>query len=206
MSTKTCKNCGWEYPLITPYATCRFCGRAFTEGICSKCGQHSTDIIPATRLCRECYNKRNGEYCKKRVRSTDDRQKSYRRWCAEADERFAAWRDKLSKLKVTTLTESEWLEACSYFKGCALCDSEQIDARGYFIRFEDGGKYNRCNVIPLCDKCATDLKYQSNPFRQMNPYINRNLATSRGLSLAKLEKAAEYLHSKMEDIVDEQQG
>lgn len=206
MSTKTCKGCGWVYPIVTPYSTCRFCGRGFTEGICANCGEHSTDIIPATKLCRKCYNKRNGEYCKKRVRTTDERQKTVRRWRAEADERFAAWIDKLSKIKTHTLTEAEWLETCSYFKGCALCDDEHITTRGYFIRFEDGGKYNACNVIPLCDKCATEIKYQSNPFRQMNPNLNRNLATSRGLSLAKLEKAAGYLQTKMEGIVDEQQS
>ena len=101
------------------------------------------------------------------------------------------------------MTEDEWLDACRYFGGCALCDSDSIDARGYFIRFEDGGKYNACNVIPLCDTCATTLKYQSNPFRQMNPYINRNLATSRGCSTTKLEKVAEYLQGKMGGLKNE---
>ena len=202
MNTKKCKKCGWEYPLITPYSTCRFCGMSFTQGICSVCGEYSDDIIPSTKLCRPCYNKRNGVYQKRVQRTTDNNQKYYRRLLKEADDRFAAWVARLSKLTTHTLTEDEWLEACRYFGGCALCGDDSIDARGYFIRFEDGGKYNACNVIPMCDKCATDMKHQSNPFRQMNPFINRNLATSRGLSLANLEKAAEYLQSKMEEIVD----
>lgn len=204
MSTKTCKKCGWVYPLVTPYSTCRFCGMSFTQGICSVCGEYSDDIIPSTKLCRPCYNKRNGVYQKRVVRTTDDNQKTYRRLAKEADDRFAAWLDELGKIKTHTLTEDEWLEACRYFGGCALCDNESIDARGYFIRFEDGGKYNACNVIPVCDKCATEIKYQSNPFRQMNPTLNRNLATSRGLSLAKLERAAGYLQSKMRGVEDEQ--
>ena len=204
MSTKTCKKCGWVYPLVTPYSTCRFCGMSFTQGICSVCGEYSDDIIPSTKLCRPCYNKRNGVYQKRVVRTTDDNQKTYRRLAKEAYDRFAAWLDELGKIKTHTLTEDEWLEACRYFGGCALCDNESIDARGYFIRFEDGGKYNACNVIPVCDKCATEIKYQSNPFRQMNPTLNRNLATSRGLSLAKLERAAGYLQSKMRGVEDEQ--
>lgn len=203
MSTKTCKGCGWVYPLITPYSTCRFCGRSFTEGICSICGERSDDIIPSTKWCRKCYNKRNGVYQKRVIHTTDDNQKYYRRLCKEADERFAAWIEQLKSITTHTLTEDEWLECCSYFGGCALCNSDQIDARGYFIRFEDGGKYNACNVIPICDKCATAIKYQSNPFRQMNPIINRNLATSRGYSLEKLEKVAEYLQSKMGGIANE---
>lgn len=177
---------------------------AFTEGTCAKCGEHSDDIIPSTKLCRKCYNKRNGVYQKRVVHTTDDNQKYYRRLCKEADERFAAWTKQLNSVTTHTLTEDEWLECCRYFGGCALCDSDQIDARGYFIRFEDGGKYNACNVIPICDKCATAIKYQSNPFRQMNPLINRNLATSRGYSVEKLEKVADYLQSKIGGIVDGQ--
>lgn len=206
MNTKKCKKCGWEYPFITPYPSCRFCGTWFTVGICKVCGEYSDDIIPSTKLCRTCYNKRNGVYQKRVKRTTEDNQKKYRRLVKEADDRFAAWTKRLSEIKTHTLTEDEWLEACRYFGGCALCANDSIDARGYFVRFEDGGKYNACNVIPVCDKCATEIKYQSNPFRQMNPTLNRNLATSRGLSLAKLERAAGYLLSKMEGVENEQQS
>lgn len=205
MNTKTCKGCGWVHPLKTPYGTCRFCGTAFTENVCSRCNEYSQDIIPSTTLCRKCFNKRRSEYNQKNkiYLTTDDYQKQYRRRCKEADERFAAWLNQIKELNVHTLTEEEWLDACRYFNGCALCNSDQIDARGYFIRFEDGGKYNVCNVIPLCDKCATSLKYQSNPFRQMNPYINRNLATYRGLSKDNLERVAEYLQQKIRGVTNE---
>lgn len=203
MNTKTCKKCGWVYPLETPYKSCRFCGMAFTNGTCSTCGEDSDDIIPGTRLCRKCYNKRSYMYHKRSGHAAEDSRNHYRRICKKADERFAAWKDSLKSITTHSLTEDEWLDACRYFGGCALCDSDSIDARGYFIRFEDGGKYNACNVIPLCDTCATTLKYQSNPFRQMNPYINRNLATSRGCSTAKLEKVAEYLQGKIGGLKNE---
>jgi hypothetical protein len=127
----------------------------------------------------------------------------YNSLCAEADKSFADWLEQLGKVKTHTLTEDEWMEACKHFGGCALCDSDSIDARGYFIRFEDGGKYNACNVIPLCEKCATVLKRQPNPFRQMHPQINRNLATSRGMSVDKLHKVVDYLQSKLGGIVDD---
>ena len=206
MNTKTCKNCGWVYPLVTPYSSCRFCGRGFTEGICAKCGTHSQDIIVPTNLCRSCYNERNRKYQKRVVHTTEERMRYYKRLCAEADEQFAKWLETLKSIKTHTLTEDEWLEACKHFGGCAACNSESIDARGYFIRFEDGGKYNACNVIPLCEKCATAFKKQPNPFRQMHPQINRNLIANRGMSLDKLHNIVDYLQSKIGGIVDEEQS
>ena len=203
MNTKTCKKCGWVYPKVTPYTTCRFCGMSFTEGTCKKCGDYSYDILPGTGWCRTCYNARQLVYQKGRDQSESNR-KVYEARCKEADERFAAWTGQLRAIKTHTLTEDEWMEACRHFGGCALCGADSIDARGYFIRFEDGGNYNACNVIPLCDKCATALKYQSNPFRQMNPYINRSLAVWRGLSVDRLNKVAEYLQEKIGGIDHEQ--
>lgn len=203
MNTKTCKKCGWVYPLITPYASCRFCGTRFTEGICTKCKEYSDDLVYNTSYCRSCYNKMAYQRQKGAKSTAEKHRRHYRRVCDEADRRFAEWVQKLKSIKTHTLTEGEWLEACRYFNGCALCGADDIAARGYFIRFEDGGTYTACNVIPLCDKCATDLKFQSNPFRRLNPQINRNLATSRGLSLERLNKVADYLQSKMGGRVDE---
>ena len=202
MNTKTCKKCGWVYPKVTPYSSCRFCGMAFTEGTCKKCGEYTYDLIPGTGLCRTCYNKRQLTYNRTASKAAAA-ERHRRKIIKEADDRFAAWTQRLKQINMHTLTEEEWMEACNYFGGCALCGSDSIDARGYFIKFEDGGKYNACNVIPLCDKCATDLKRQTNPFRQMNTEINSNLAVSRGLSFKKLNKAAEYLQTKMEGVDNE---
>ena len=53
------------------------------------------------------------------------------------------------------LTEEEWNKAVRHFKSCAMCPSESIDARLMLIPAKDGGKYNRGNVLPVCNKCAT---------------------------------------------------
>lgn len=204
MNTKTCKKCGWVYPKVTPYTSCRFCGLAFTNGTCKKCGEYTEDLIPGNGLCRTCYNKRHAIYQKKVYVDPEHHNDYRKRLYVVSDNKFAEWTARLKSIKTHTLTEDEWMEACRYFKGCALCNIESIDARGYFVRFEDGGKYNACNVIPLCDKCATELKYQHNPFRRINTMFNSSLDLVRGISTDKLNKAADYLQRKMEGAENEQ--
>lgn len=191
------------YPVDTPYTTCKFCGTPFTEGVCKVCGKYSNEMVPRTSLCKDCFNKRRRLYGQYRVRTTDQNIAHYRRLCKEADERFAAWTKQLKSIKTHALTEEEWLAACKYFGGCALCDSESIDARGYFIDFKDGGRYNACNVIPLCEKCATELKYQHNPFKRLNQYTNSSLKVVRGLSVDKLNRVADYLQGIIGGISNE---
>ena len=73
---------------------------------------------------------------------------------------FNEWRDLILKIpkNYPTLTEAQWMEAVKYFNGCAICGSESIDTRGYFIPFKSGGRYCDWNVIPMCEKCATNAK------------------------------------------------
>lgn len=73
---------------------------------------------------------------------------------------FNEWQDRISKIPRTckTLTEDQWIEAVKYFDGCAICGSESIDTRGYFIPFKYGGRYCNWNIIPMCEKCATNAK------------------------------------------------
>lgn len=204
MNTKTCKKCGWVFPAYTDESYCRFCGEAFTEGICISCGEFSTDLVPKTRLCRKCYVPQKKL---EPVDLSDNPARSVvwnRRAVIKADKRFKEWTDKLRQIKMPSLTEDEWMEACIHFDGCAVCNSKSIDARSYFIRYEDGGRYNACNVIPMCEVCATAFKYQHNPFRQMNPNLNANIAVCRGISNKKLEAIAEYLQVRMEVALHEQ--
>lgn len=198
MNTKTCKKCGWVYPAYTDANICRFCKEPFTEGICKSCREFSTDIFNGTGMCRKCYR----EYCNVRGRAYSIER--YRRNISKAEERFSNWLENLNNVKTHVLTEEEWMEACRYFDGCALCGSHDIATRGYFVRFEDGGRYNACNVVPTCEICATSLKKQPNPFIQMDPNLNRNLAVGRGLSLANLNNTASYLQAKIEGALHEQ--
>ncbi len=71
-------------------------------------------------------------------------------------DRFDLWLEKVRQVPADypTLTEAQWLEACSFFNGCARCYSEEIDTRGFFVGRELGGRYCDWNVIPLCAKCA----------------------------------------------------
>ena len=131
MNTKTCSKCGWVYPGNTPYSTCRFCGTYMGEPIRPKPSPQPPrppappKPVYASRMERER---------------------------AIAADTYETWKTRLSNLQINTLTEDEWLKACNHFDGCAMCSSDSIDARGYFIAFKEGGKYNRCNILPLCDK------------------------------------------------------
>jgi hypothetical protein len=53
--------------------------------------------------------------------------------------------------------------------------------------------------LPLCERCATALKKQVNPFRRLNTQINGNLPMSRGMSYKKLDRAYEYLQERLNE-------
>lgn len=114
-----------------------------------------------------------------------------------------SWKEDISKIPTpyTTLTEEQWLEACNHFGGCAYCGRDQIDSRAMFIQFKDGGRYCNWNIIPACEKCETMYKSTDNPFLRMDQKINNrrdSQARKYGLSLTKLARIVDYLHSKME--------
>lgn len=100
-----------------------------------------------------------------------------------------------------TLTESEWLEACKHFGGCAYCGSDNVDARAMFIKFKDGGRYCAWNIVPMCEKCAKVHNSIDNPFVSMDSSVNRDrgsMARVYNHSLDKLQKIVDYLLYKME--------
>jgi hypothetical protein len=77
-----------------------------------------------------------------------------------------AWVERIKKIprNYPTLTEAQWLEAVRHFNGCALCDDESVDTRGYFIPFVRGGRYCNWNIIPVCYKCALKARALPNYF------------------------------------------
>lgn len=81
-------------------------------------------------------------------------------------EAFDDWVAAVNSVPKTypTLTEAQWLEACSFFDGCARCGSKDIDTRGFFIGRELGGRYCDWNVIPLCERCASRWNLTKNVF------------------------------------------
>ena len=172
MNTKICKRCGWEYPITQLGNVCKICGEQFDVVVCRMCGAIVTgdERVTNTNLCKECKHKFYNASSKKtnaKVRKANE-------------ERFDAWLEKVKKVPkgYPTLTETQWLEACTHFNGCARCHSEEIDTRGFFVGMQLGGRYCDWNVIPLCERCAKTWDLQANPFiitRWRDHNRNKNL-------------------------------
>ena len=126
-------------------------------------------------MCKDCYNKyeRDPETNKRLMRR---RAAVYEEWC-----------ERIKKIPKTypTLTEAQWLEAVKHFDGCALCENETVDTRMYFIPLSKGGRYCDWNIIPVCEKCATQVKPQRNFFA---------VASKRPIGL---QKIVDYLEDKI---------
>ena len=198
MSTLTCKGCGWVYPPDTTRRRCRFCGTEFDESTCKICGKFGK-LFPKLTICRECYNRHLRES------GTASRlyAKKITKYIKNVEDRYTAWLDLINKIPkpYKFLTETQWLEACRFFNGCALCNNKEVTTRGFFIQHSAGGKYCDWNTLPLCEQCATRLNIQPNPFKRMDKILNRTVNTERGMSKEKVEAAALYLSSKMEVLI-----
>lgn len=191
MPTKICKVCGWVLDIRDPRHTCPICHTYLTDGLCKECRRPSDDIVSTSGLCRSCYNERQRVYVNKQ----------YHKDTAKLDALYTDWLAKVKNLPFKPLTEEQWLETCAHFNGCALCGSEHIDARVYFVEFKEGGQYAVWNIIPACDKCATKLKLQPNPFRRLSNLLNPNntvLKKKEGINWNKqIAGIVAYLQSKI---------
>ena len=203
MSTKTCKGCGWVYPITQPGTKCKFCGTPFELILCPKCGE----VKPASHMrlerglpatpCLECFRPviRAGVA---RFRALEHERMT---------DRFNSWlkRVKAVPANYPTLTEYQWLEACRFFDGCARCHTKDIDTRGFFISRALGGRYCDWNVIPLCERCAVTWDLNKNVFLYT---LNKDYAKSSSRSKYKghsttefrdcLEKIIEYLEVRLD--------
>lgn len=161
--TKKCEKCGWEYPITYPEPKCRFCGTRFKYGFCVRCGKY--EHLRYGRYCTKCNSKRVME-CSRVDWNTERWQKWYERRNKAFEQTFTEWMDLIAKVPqpLKTLTQDEWIAACTHFGKCAICEHESIDARAFFVAYAFGGRYAAWNVIPVCEKCATALRYRQNPF------------------------------------------
>jgi hypothetical protein len=105
----------------------------------------------------------------------------------------------------TYITNDQWLETCAHFKGCALCGEDEtgnrgIDARGYFITPQEGGKYCVWNVIPMCEYCATAQRTQPNLFRMYNTRLGKKGMVGGIKTYKRIIGVADYLLSKIPSI------
>lgn len=213
MSTKTCKGCGWEFPVTHKAKQCRFCGTPIHEHICVECDELKK-VHYITGVCYDCAKqlkdeKRAANLWRRfeRVKKTDytSYHKSIAKYIKSLNDKYTRWLEKIDKIPkpYKFLTEEQWLETCSFFNGCALCDNEEVTTRGYFIPFKEGGRYCNWNVIPLCEQCATRMNKQPNPFKRTCTRMNKTVNTDRGMSKKKVETIAIYLSKKMEALIGE---
>ncbi len=191
MNTKTCKRCGWVYPITQPGTKCKMCGETFEYIVCRECGgifDHSG--IAHGNLCKKC----------KVLLSTRTKKQRYERMIKKHKDRFDAWLAKVAQVpkNYATLTEEQWLEACRFFNGCARCNSEDIDTRGFFIVAKLGGRYCDWNVIPLCERCAKTWNITRSVFvtALTRDNLNRNSEYRDNL-----EKIVEYLEVKLDAAI-----
>lgn len=185
MNTRKCSKCGWEYPIDWPGRTCRFCHEPFKDGFCSYCGKWSDKLH--NTMCRACHTYQHKVW------------RDGRKFVAE--ESYEEWTFRIKDMPIEPLTESQWLEACNHFKGCAYCGADSIDARSMFIPYKDGGRYTRWNIVPSCERCETARKVTTNPFLRMDDSLNRSQAHQArkyGFSMKRLQSIVDYLQSKME--------
>ncbi len=177
----------------------------FTEGYCKVCGKPSDKLRIDTPVCPDCFRIRSRHY--HRNDSVENKNRLarglIRRVRAKAEIQYTEWITKLTSVDTHTLTEDEWLAACTYFKGCAICGGVDISARSYFIPFAAGGRYNACNVLPCCEQCATSLKKQPNPFIRFNKVLCLSSTIIRGAGADTLAKIVDYLDARLQEVINE---
>ena len=161
MPTKTCRKCGWVLDLYDKHTTCPICKTPFEERVCKVCGK------PFLRFEKNYYR----NVCKECLYEARNSTLASRKHTARKRAVYQEWKDKISKIPKSypTLTEAQWLNAVRHFGRCAICEDESIDARGYFIPFEEGGRYCDWNVIPICSKCAMRYRKVHNLFLSDKP-------------------------------------
>lgn len=162
---RKCDKCGWVIPATSKLGKCPVCHTYFTAGSCRECRTH-TDKLVEGKFCRKCYSRIYNTPINARWRAANRQtnNNTFEAWCAKIQ---AVPKD------YPTLTTEQWLEACAYFGGCAICGDESIDSRVYFVPFSAGGRYCDWNVIPLCMNCTTHYKQNANPFIRLEKPADR---------------------------------
>lgn len=159
--TKTCQKCGWVYSADYPEIRCKFCGTRFKYDLCLGCNE--VKHVRYGRFCTTCHSKRvKASTTEEQARVKMVNYTLKKRTTAE--NALQAWLDLTIKIPFKSLTEDAWIRACTHFKGCALCNSESIDARAFFIAYAIGGRYTAWNVIPVCAACSKPKCRSVNPF------------------------------------------
>lgn len=131
---------------------------------------------------------------------TEDNAYYYAKRLKEADDLVHQWLGNPA-LKFNMLTEDQWLQTVSYFRGCAICDDEHVEARTFLLPFQKGGRYAPWNMLPMCGKCARYSRRMSNPFTWLrNSYVAKTL----GLTTERRKMIEEYFIQKVREQLEQQ--
>lgn len=192
MNTKTCKHCGWVYPITQPGVACRICKTPFEVVVCRMCGEvvSGDKRVKSTNLCKRCFNGIN----------LVSSRKSKAKRLESLEGRFNAWLAKVRSVpkNYPTLTEEQWLAACRHFDGCARCHSDNVDTRGFFISAALGGRYCDWNIIPLCERCASRWNLDKSVFVYV---YNRDHVERTDEYRECLENIIKYLEVKLDAAI-----
>ncbi|MNB67576.1 hypothetical protein D3C87_1230790 [compost metagenome] len=211
-SVRRCTNpeCGWEFPLSYRLSKCRFCGSFLDTFQCFVCHEWKPESefyrykAGGIRLmCKPCakingrkFSDNNKEW---RLKYHGDYRAKRQR---EAEKIYEEWKNT-SQLPFKPLTEDQWLEACRYFNGCALCGNPHIEVRQFFLEFQNGGRYAPWNVYPTCTDCNPKVRRTENPFAWLRSQIRAGKIEKKYY-----DKLVEYFVVQIEKARDgnEQQG
>jgi hypothetical protein len=117
---------------------------SFKEDITSEDGRGA--------ICRVCNEEL--EYKLKDIKQYNGKSLAVRK-AYKAEEDFSN-----ELVAMPTLSTNEWLKTCRYFRKCAICGHGEITTQKFFVEFLRGGKYAKNNIIPICDKCSKENKYE----------------------------------------------
>lgn len=111
--------------------------------------------------------------------------------------KYSEWLD-LTKLDFKLLSEDDWLKACAYFDGCAICGNDHIEAREFLVGFQEGGRYTAWNIFPMCGRCAKLARQTANPFIWLDSYLGT--AKKLGLTEERKQRLLEYFVLQIERV------
>jgi hypothetical protein len=150
-----------------------------------------------SRVCKKCTAKKKYDHDLKNPKQKIIRNKRFaNKRYTELEQQYEDWFDKLS-IQFKPMTEEQWLETCRYFNGCAICGSEHIETRQFFVPFEEGGKYAIYNMFPMCGECSKHVRITANPFL----WLDKSFGTAKyvlGLTEERRQKLVNYLLSQIE--------
>lgn len=94
------------------------------------------------------------------------------------------------------LSEPQWIETCQHFGGCAICGADNIEARSFFVPFEQGGKYAVWNIFPVCGACGVKIRIFYNPLK----WVKGMQAKTMGINKKRAKKLVDFMMDQLEKV------